>query len=97
MWRYYLVCYDVSDEKRLRRVHKAMLGYGDPLQYSIYRCLLSDREKALMMTHLAEILHPRQDRLLIVNLGPVGQNLSERLEFIGAPLSDPELPGSVVV
>lgn len=97
MRRYYLVCYDVTDEKRLRQVHKAMLGYGDPLQYSIFRCLLSEREKAVMMAHLAEILHPREDRLLIVNLGPAGENVGERIEFVGPPLSAPDLPESVVI
>ncbi len=31
----YLVCYDISDDKRLRRVFKAMRGYGDHLQAGI--------------------------------------------------------------
>ncbi|HZT68334.1 MAG TPA: CRISPR-associated endonuclease Cas2, partial [Terriglobia bacterium] len=30
----YLVCYDISDDKRLRKVHKVMRGFGDHLQYS---------------------------------------------------------------
>lgn len=58
MRRYYLVCYDVSDEKRLRKVHKAMLGYGDPLQYSVFRCLLSYKEKAIMIARMTELLNP---------------------------------------
>lgn len=29
----YLVTYDISNDLRLRRVHKTMLGYGDHLQY----------------------------------------------------------------
>jgi len=41
MRRVYLVCYDVSDAKRLRRTHKKMCGFGDPVQYSIFRCELS--------------------------------------------------------
>ncbi|WP_324670312.1 CRISPR-associated endonuclease Cas2 [Geochorda subterranea] len=97
MRHYYLVCYDITDEKRLRRVHRAMLGYGDPLQYSVFRCMLSQKEKALMVAHLSELIHPRQDRLLIINLGPPGEKLSERIEFVGAPLSDPGVPGAVVV
>ena len=28
----YLVCYDISDEKRLRKVFKAMRGYGDHIR-----------------------------------------------------------------
>lgn len=97
MRRYYLVCYDVSDDKRLRQVHRKMLGYGDPLQYSIFRCLLSGREKAVMVADIAELIHPRQDRLMIVDLGAVGDDLTNRLEFVGAPLSDPGVPEAVVV
>lgn len=29
MRRCYLVCYDVRDDKRLRRIHKLMKAYGD--------------------------------------------------------------------
>ncbi len=31
----YLVCYDISDEKRLRKVFKAMRNCGDHWQYSV--------------------------------------------------------------
>ena len=29
----YLVCYDISDDKRLRQVFKAMLDFGDHLRF----------------------------------------------------------------
>ena len=32
MRRCYLVCYDIRDPKRLRRVHKTMKGYGESWQ-----------------------------------------------------------------
>lgn len=34
----YLVCYDVADDKRLRRVFKLMRGFGDHLQFSVFEC-----------------------------------------------------------
>ena len=34
----YLVCYDIRDDKRLRKVHKTMRDFGDHLQYSIFEC-----------------------------------------------------------
>ena len=34
----FLVTYDISNDLRLRRVHKTMLGYGDHLQYSVFEC-----------------------------------------------------------
>jgi len=35
----YLVCYDISDEKRLRKVFK-VVGYGDHLQFLVFECQL---------------------------------------------------------
>src|SRR5437870_5051974 len=43
----YIVAYDIADPKRLQRVHRTMRGYGDPLQYSVFRCILSPSERIL--------------------------------------------------
>jgi len=34
----YLVCYDIADEKRLRKVFQTMRNWGDHLQYSVFEC-----------------------------------------------------------
>mgnify|MGYP000653098870 CR=1 FL=1 len=44
----YVVCYDVREPKRLRKMHHTLLGYGDPLQYSVFVCDLSAAERVLM-------------------------------------------------
>ncbi len=41
----YIVAYDMADPERLQRVHRTMRGYGDPLQYSVFRCMLSPSER----------------------------------------------------
>ena len=47
MRRSYLVCYDVRDPKRLRKVHRVMKAYGEAWQYSVFWCTLwaVDRER----------------------------------------------------
>ena len=42
--RWWLVCYDVRDAKRLRKTAKHMEGYGERMQYSVFRCWLTPRE-----------------------------------------------------
>ena len=37
----YVVTYDISDPKRLRKVYKMMLGYGEHLQLSVFQCELN--------------------------------------------------------
>ena len=66
-WR--LVCYDISDPKVWRRVHKLLRGIGRPVQYSIFRCRLDERETERLRWQLAQLMDP-SDRLLIVDLCP---------------------------
>ena len=65
----FLVCYDVSDSKRLARTYRKMNGFGDPAQYSVFICDLSPKERVLLEEALAEVLNLKEDRALIVDLG----------------------------
>lgn len=92
----YIVAYDISDDKRLRKVYKTMCGYGDPLQYSVFRCDLSAREKVELVAALSSIIQHREDRVMIVDLGPASGRADERIETLGR--NDlPPVRGVVVV
>lgn len=80
-----LVAYDISDPERLRRVHGTMLGFGDPLQYSVFTCELSAKERVLLLSSLTEVMNSKEDRVLMVDLGPVGRSSESRLKLIGKP------------
>lgn len=92
----YLVTYDVSDDKRLRRVFRCLNGYGDPVQYSVFRCDLSAQERVLLLEDLTEIIHHTEDQVMIVDLGPVDGQVSKRVEIVGRPAVQPQR-GVVVV
>ena len=66
----FLVCYDVSDPKRLARTYRKMNGFGEPAQYSVFICDLSPRERVLLEAALTAILNLKEDRALIVDMGP---------------------------
>jgi CRISPR-associated protein Cas2 len=93
----YLVCYDVADDKRLRKTYKTMCGFGDPLQYSTFRCELSAVERQSMKEALWELLNWDQDRVMLVDLGPVGARGDECIEFWGTPRVDVPDRRAVVV
>ena len=82
----YIVAYDVGNPARLRRVYKKMRGYGDALQYSVFRCHLSAKERELLITGLCEIIVESEDRVMIVDLGPVGGAKDGRVRFLGRPI-----------
>lgn len=93
----YLVAYDVSDATRLRRVHNKLLGFGDPLQYSVFQCNLSDVEKARMVEALSELIHHDEDRVLIVDIGPVEGRAAVAFEFLGVRQEVPMERQAVIV
>ena len=66
----YLVCYDISDPKRLARVHKTMCAFGDRIQYSVFECRLSATDLARCRHQLGRLIHHREDQVLFVDLGP---------------------------
>jgi CRISPR-associated protein Cas2 len=79
----YVVCYDISDDRRLRRVYKTMRGFGDHLQLSVFRCELSARERASMISALVAIIAPERDQVLIVDIGPADGRADSAFETVG--------------
>ncbi len=93
----YLVCYDVANAKRLRQIHKKMLGFGDPIQYSVFKCDLSAAEHALMRGTIQDVINARDDRIMIIRIGPVDDSSSKAVEFMGKPLAPWERQRAIVV
>ena len=92
----FLVCYDVCNDKRLKRVYKAMRGYGDHLQLSVFRCELSDRERAEMIAELSPLIAHDQDQVLIIDIGPADGRAGLVFESLGKPYVAPERHAIVV-
>jgi CRISPR-associated protein Cas2 len=92
----YLVCYDISDEKRLREVFKAMRSYGDHLQYSVFECQLTAMDLARCRNKLSEIIHHQQDQVLFVNLGPAEGRGDRVITALGKPYTAIDSPCIVV-
>ncbi|MBK6534550.1 MAG: CRISPR-associated endonuclease Cas2 [Deltaproteobacteria bacterium] len=63
----WMVIYDVRDPKRWRKVYKLLRGYGQRLQYSVFKCQLSDRQLQRLRWQLEQRLDA-VDSLLLVGL-----------------------------
>lgn len=90
MRRSYIVTYDISDPKRLKKVFKLMLGYGDHIQLSVFQCELNSRELVELRHALGEVIHHTEDQVLFANLGLVEGRGSESIESLGRAYVDPE-------
>lgn len=66
-WR--LVSYDIRDPRRYRRAYKIIRGYGQRLQYSLFRCFLDDESTERLRYRLIQCLADEDD-LAIIELCP---------------------------
>lgn len=79
-----LVCYDIRNERRLRRIHRCMRAWGMPLQYSVFYCRLVPQARRRMENRLRQLMDQRTDDIRIYGI----QSLAET-QFIGShPMPD---------
>ncbi len=96
MRRSYLVCYDIADDKRLRRVFKIMRGYGDHLQFSVFECQLTAIDLARLRAVLSAEIHHTEDQVLFVDLGPSEGRGDRVITALGKPYSAVDSPVIIV-
>ncbi len=92
----YLITYDISSPARLRRVYQTLLGYGEHVQFSVFRCDLTGVRLVELRMALREIIHHDEDQVLFIRLGPSSERTLERFEVLGRP-REFELPSPRVV
>ena len=78
--RRFLIAYDISDPKRLRRVCKTMEEYGDRLQYSVFICDLSRAELIHARAAVERQMNLTEDSVVIVDLA---EPHTTKITFIG--------------
>lgn len=66
----YIVTYDISNNRRWRRVFNTMNGFGEWLQLSVFQCRLSQRRRAELETRLRELIKVGEDHVLVIDIGP---------------------------
>jgi len=75
---WYLVAYDVREPKRLRDVAKHLEGYGERLQYSVFRCRLTERELERLRWELTRKMAEEDDLLVVGLCARCGARVSQR-------------------
>jgi CRISPR-associated protein Cas2 len=86
----YIVTYDISEDDRRDRVFKTLRGYGDHIQYSVFRCDLSESERVSMNAKLHPLIDHAIDQILLIDLGPVDGRAATCVSSIGRRYIAPE-------
>jgi len=90
----YMVCYDISDPKRLRKVARACEDYGYRKQLSVFLCRLGTTQYVKLRTRLYDIIDLGADQVLFIPLCP---RCVAGMEAMGRPTDPPEKNDVVMV
>lgn len=86
----YIVTYDITDDRRRADVYKALRGFGDHLQYSVFRCDLTARRHIELIALLHDLIDHATDQVLLVDLGPIDGRAATCVSSLGRTYSNPE-------
>jgi CRISPR-associated protein Cas2 len=89
----YLVCYDIADPKRLRRVASACEDFGRRRQKSVFLCRLAAVDLVRLRARLYDIVSLTEDQVLFI---PLCERCAGKIEALGRP-TEPAGAHDVVV
>ena len=59
----YVICYDLTDDRRRDRLAKTLLDYGKRIQHSVFVAHLDDELLERMMARVRGVIEDREDRV----------------------------------
>jgi len=60
---FYVVSYDISDDRRRNEVHDTLKDYGTRVQYSVFECHLEPAQLTDLQERLAKLIKPKEDNV----------------------------------
>jgi len=61
--QFLVVAYDIPDDRRRQRLHHRLEGFGTPVQYSVFECLLEAKDVARLKRAVARTISKRKDHV----------------------------------
>lgn len=65
---FYLVSYDIPDDKRRTKLAKTLKDFGDRVQYSVFECILDNRLLESMKKKITGLIDESEDSVRIYDL-----------------------------
>ncbi len=90
---FYVVAYDIPDDKRRKKVADLLEGYGKRVQYSVFECVLTQAKYDELRSKLRKRVKLSEDS---VRFYPLSRQMLSHVEtWGGQPVTTP--PGSTVI
>ena len=90
----YIVAYDISHPKRLRKVARVCEDFGYRKQYSVFLCRLSTTDFVRLRSRLYDVMNLDQDQVLFI---PLCAKCVHGIEALGRPTEAADAKDVVVV
>ncbi len=90
----YLVCYDIADAKRLRKVARICEDFGYRQQLSVFLMRVGTTQYVRLRSRLYDLIHPEEDQVLII---PLTDSNLQRMETLGRPAEEYDKNDVVIV
>jgi CRISPR-associated protein Cas2 len=90
----WLVAYDISNPKRLRKVARVCEDFGLRHQYSVFLCRLSATDFVRLRARLYDVLNLDEDQVLFL---PLCGKCVEQMTSLGRPHEPPSARDVVIV
>jgi CRISPR-associated protein Cas2 len=65
---FFVIAYDMPDNKRRTKLLKAMKGFGVHTQFSLFECELDEHELEHMLAVIRKIIKPSEDAVKVYRL-----------------------------
>lgn len=90
---FYVVVYDIPDDKRRKKVSDLLEGYGQRVQYSVFECILTKAKYDELRQRLKPRTKLSEDS---IRFYPLSKHTFGQVETWGEPQIT-KMPGSVVI
>lgn len=67
---FYMVCFDIRDDRRLRRVSDELENFGQRVQRSVFECWLDEADRQALRARLRDVIDPAVDQVRFYPLCP---------------------------
>lgn len=77
---FYLIAYDIPDDKRRKKIADLLEGYGSRVQYSVFECVLSAKKYQELKKRLKKVFKSEEDN---IRLYPISDHTLRQVETWG--------------
>ena len=91
---FYVVAYDIPNDKRRKKVSDLLEGYGKRVQYSVFECLLTPTQYDELRSRLKKSVKLSEDS---VRFYPLSRHTLGQVETWGVGPYVTEAPGSMII